>query len=105
MAVATSLQQPHLHSWSDSCSPTGSQSLWDEHGRDLAHGHRASRDGDARGVLHHGALALQVVLVDGALLLLLLLLQTVLVIAALIWVAVLPVTRVAHHTWKTNKPY
>lgn len=67
-----------------------------------------SRDRDLRGVLHHGALALQVVLVDGALLLLLLLLQTVLVITTLIWVAVLwvavlPVTRVAHHTWKTKQ--
>lgn len=57
--------------------------------------------GDARGVLHHRALALQVVLVDGTLLLLL---QTALVIAALIRAATLPDTRVAHHTWKTREP-
>lgn len=45
---------------------------------------------------------------DGALLLLLLLLQAVLVITtpiwgAVLWAAVLPVTRVAHHTWKTKQ--
>lgn len=57
---------------------------------------------DVRGVLHHGTLALQVVLVDGALLLLL---QTALLITAPIRAAVPPDTRVAHHTWKTeHKP-
>lgn len=54
----------------------------------------AGRGGDARGVLHHGTLALQGVLVHGALLLLL---QTALLIAALIWAAVLPDARAAHH--------
>lgn len=49
----------------------------------------------ARGILHHGTLALQVVLVDGALLLLP---QTALLINALILGVALPDTWVAHHT-------
>lgn len=59
-----------------------------------------SRDRDARGVLHHRTLALQIVLVDGTLLLLL---HAVLVVTALVCIAVLPDTRVAHHTWKTKR--
>lgn len=58
-------------------------------------GGRCVWGGDARVVLHHGALALQVVLVDGALLLLL---QTALLLKALILGAAPPDTRVAHHT-------
>lgn len=50
--------------------------------------------GDARGILHHGTLALQVVLVDGTLLLLL---QTALLITP-IWAVALPDTWVAHHS-------
>lgn len=59
----------------------------------------AGRGGHARGVLQHGALALQVVLVHGALLLLL---QAVLLVAALAGAAVLPRTRVTHDAWKSK---
>ena len=53
------------------------------------------RGQDTRVVLHHGTLALQVVLVDGTFLLLP---QTALLINAVILGAVLPDTRVAYHT-------
>ena len=69
-------------------------SLQEQDVRGSACGGSAGRGGDARGVLHHGTLALQGVLVHGALLLLL---ETALLIAALIWAAVLPDARAAHH--------
>lgn len=49
---------------------------------------------DVHGVLHHGTLALQRVLVHGVLLLLL---HSALLIAALVRAAALPGTRAAHH--------
>ena len=64
-------------------------------GLHLGAGRGGRGGGDARGVLHQGTLALQIVFVDGALLLLL---QTALLISALILGAVLPDARVAHHT-------